>query len=420
VVPQLFDREIAYRRMGLLTHGNPLPVFGSIHFLAGASPDTAFGALTVTFSNENVRFIRLLGGGYEAAYAISLRFRNQRGRIVGAIADTQKVRVENLREVFRGDENIIYQRFVPLPRGLLSMRLELTDLGSGLDAVITRDVRVPDFRQTPALSSLLPVQQIDIYRSTTEVFPSLLVNPTSTVRYGTDTLTLYVEAYGVGGAATLDVTAVSAENGELVWQDSIVLRATGSVMAATLRVPTAGLGIGEHLFTATLPTGESSATPILVSFSSLWALTNFDQMLSLLRYFTTPRVLNQLRDAPPEERGALWEEFYRRTDPDQSTPQHEALEEYFARLQEANRAFHEPGKPGWRTDRGEVFLSFGSPDETFEPFPDPGSPLRIIRWSYITYRLVLEFVDQTGFGEFRLTDYSRSEFQRKLNERRGF
>ena len=55
------------------------------------------------------------------------------------------------------------------------------------------------------------------------------------------------------------------------------------------------------------------------------------------------------------------------------------------------------------TDRGEVFIGLGSPDEVFDSSSDLQGPARIIRWTYLGERLVLDFVDDTGFGRFRLT-----------------
>ena len=57
--------------------------------------------------------------------------------------------------------------------------------------------------------------------------------------------------------------------------------------------------------------------------------------------------------------------------------------------------------PGWRTDRGEVFITLGPPDESIENTPGTGN--RVVRWSYQDYRLDLYFLDETGFGRLRLT-----------------
>jgi GWxTD domain-containing protein len=151
----------------------------------------------------------------------------------------------------------------------------------------------------------------------------------------------------------------------------------------------------------------------LVSFSQAWVITNFDEMLDLLRYFGHDEQVSAMRKAPPGERSRLWREFYAKTDPNNSTPENEALNQYFGRIGAANTRFTDEGVPGWRTDRGEVFITLGAPDESIET--TPGTSGRVVRWTFLNYRLALFFQDETGFGRLRLTPGSRAEYERILN-----
>ena len=146
-----------------------------------------------------------------------------------------------------------------------------------------------------------------------------------------------------------------------------------------------------------------------------------DETLSLLRYFGKDEVIAQLRDATPAERPALWRAFWRATDPNPSTPDHEALEIYFARVQEANERFRESAESGWLTDRGEVLITLGPPDEIFDSSSDlQDRGVRLIRWVFTSDRVTLDFVDDTGFGQFLLTQRSRADYMIALNRlRRG-
>lgn len=76
----------------------------------------------------------------------------------------------------------------------------------------------------------------------------------------------------------------------------------------------------------------------------------------------------------------------------------------------ANLRFRDEGIQGWRTDRGEVLIRMGEPDEVFDQSAQ--SQGRLILWNYTQYQLALYFADETGFGRFRLTSASRSEFER--------
>jgi hypothetical protein len=68
-----------------------------------------------------------------------------------------------------------------------------------------------------------------------------------------------------------------------------------------------------------------------------------------------------------------------------------------------------------------VFITLGAPDEIFDSSSDlQDRGIRLIRWHYIGDRLTLDFVDESGFGRFRLTDRSRSDYLRVLTRlRRG-
>ena len=53
----------------------------------------------------------------------------------------------------------------------------------------------------------------------------------------------------------------------------------------------------------------SASVSALVSFTQAWVVTNFDEMLDLLRYFGHDDEVTAMRKAPESERAALWREF---------------------------------------------------------------------------------------------------------------
>lgn len=120
-----------------------------------------------------------------------------------------------------------------------------------------------------------------------------------------------------------------------------------------------------------------------------------------------------------EEREAFIEEFWRRRDPDPDTEENEYREEYYERIAYANEHFSS-GIPGWKTDRGRIWIMYGKPDER-ETHPMGGPYSRpswegggdtttypFEKWFYryiagVGSGIELEFVDPTGTGEYRLT-----------------
>ncbi|MBI3765705.1 MAG: GWxTD domain-containing protein [Ignavibacteriales bacterium] len=96
-------------------------------------------------------------------------------------------------------------------------------------------------------------------------------------------------------------------------------------------------------------------------------------------------------------------EFWRRRDPDQSTPVNEVKEEYYKRVSYANDhlslGFHE----GWKTDRGRVHIVYGPYDE-IERFPSSSesNPYEIWHYNNIQGGVIFVFVDRNGLGDFLL------------------
>src|SRR5208337_4179420 len=72
-----------------------------------------------------------------------------------------------------------------------------------------------------------------------------------------------------------------------------------------------------------------------------------------------------------EERDAFIEQFWLRRNPNPDSPENEFREEHYRRIQYANDHFA-AGKPGWKTDRGHIYIAFGAPD-SIDSHPSGGA-----------------------------------------------
>lgn len=408
ILPRLFNPAALYREMGFLAGGPPVPFVAHLRFLATPSPDSTLAILAMSLANNSFSF-RRSGEGFEARYRVDLVLRRD-GAVARRLSSEETVRVASREEAVRADESVIFQQMLRVAPGEYLASVVVRDEHTGTQGRDERTVRVPRL-EGPRLSDLIPVYEIEP-RTALDAPLRALLNPRATVPYGMDTLRLYVEAYGAPTGGALAVTVFDERGGE-IWSGQAAVN-DGPVRSAVIALGPDRLPVGRLRLVARAP-ADSSAAPALVSFSDQWAITNFDDVLSLLRYFGQERAISRLRDAPEAERPSLWRDFLRATDPNPSTPENEALEQYFRRVLVANSRFEEAGEPGWLSDRGEVYIAIGEPDEVFDLSSDFQGPRRIVRWNYFSHRLTLDFVDDTGFGRFRLTPSARSEFQRVLN-----
>jgi GWxTD domain-containing protein len=415
VVPQLFDPTATYVAMGLLAVGPPLPFVASLHGLATGSPDTTLAVFALSMANNALSF-RRAGEGFEARYRVELVVRRQ-GSMVGRLASQESVRVGSAEETRRADESIVFQQLLRIPPGSYMATVTVRDdFGTG-NGHAEQAVTLPRFGPR-SCSAPTPVYEVEPRQQRRDE-PRLLLNPRATVPYGLDSLRLYLEAYGVppGTAATV---SGSGHTGDDLWTVPTTLTGTSEVATTIITIAPEQLPVGQlRIAAAVSGCTAAETTAALVSFSNQWAITNFDEILSLLRYFGQDRAIAKMRDADPADRPALWRAFWRATDPNPVTPANEALELYFGRVQEANVRFREAGQPGWLSDRGEVFITLGEPDEIFDQSSALQGPRRDIRWIYLSLRLQLDFADDSGFGRFRLVPAARAEYQRVLNSIRS-
>ena len=102
---------------------------------------------------------------------------------------------------------------------------------------------------------------------------------------------------------------------------------------------------------------------------------------------------------------AFLRQFWTKRDPTPGTPRNEEQEAFYSRIREANRRFREGGAadiPGWRTDRGRIFIRYGPPDEILDR-PEAASTNPYEVWKYTRGRLrKYAFQDQTKFGNYVL------------------
>ncbi|MGH9528624.1 MAG: GWxTD domain-containing protein [Terriglobales bacterium] len=129
-----------------------------------------------------------------------------------------------------------------------------------------------------------------------------------------------------------------------------------------------------------------------------------------VQYIITPQERAEfLRLSKNEDRDRFVEQFWERRDPVPGATENKFKEEHYRRIAYANTHFA-AGTPGWRTDRGRIYILYGPPDE-IKTQSDRGSvgllPPRQT-WHYHSSipgygnNADLKFVDWCACGEYRL------------------
>ncbi len=175
---------------------------------------------------------------------------------------------------------------------------------------------------------------------------------------------------------------------------------------------------------------------VLISLLIL-AGTNFNKVkkrvYNELYLIMTPQEQKQFKSInTPVQLKMFLEEFWKKRDPDPKTPQNKIRDIYYARLKFAAKHFKEPGRPGWLSDRGKIFLILGPPTSRYTKYmgdkstiqgssysgfnedsvalagmsgtPNVGNYGGVNKesWVYENLHLNLAFIDRLGTGKFVL------------------
>lgn len=409
-----------YEQMGLLAGNDGYPGVASFATMDGPA-DSTYVLFGLSLPNNALRFQRL-EDGFSGEYTVTLAF-SQDSQEVARVERREHVRIPSFAETGRTDESVIFQTLVALLPGRYTVAVE------AVDALSNRGFRAQDTLAVPAYGPqgerLAP--PLFVYRGegrgSVGTSPELILNPRHTIAYGGAGPRLYLEGYGLPEGEPVTVRIVNERDQE-VWTRRVELtEGTTDLRYSFVDIPPDSLPLGKLWIEAETATGRAyGREPLLVTISDQWMVSNFQEVLEFLPYIATSEEVDSLQETSGAEQRERWERFWERRDPVPATPINEFREEFFQRVRIVTENFSEPGEPGWRTDRGEVYIVFGPPARALERYVGrrdiTGQPNAVV-WTYESApggRLELLFIDRSGFGRYELTPSSESAFRSAANQ----
>ena len=131
-------------------------------------------------------------------------------------------------------------------------------------------------------------------------------------------------------------------------------------------------------------------------------IDDLDIAIEQLKYITGSRDIRKLKKASEKEKKEKFIGFWKKLDPTPASEENELMNEYYRRVRYANANFS-GFMEGWKTDMGMIFILFGPPNDIERhPYESESKPYEI--WYYYEIDRTFIFVDETGFGDYRLTE----------------
>lgn len=130
------------------------------------------------------------------------------------------------------------------------------------------------------------------------------------------------------------------------------------------------------------------------------SISDIDLAIKQMKYIARKKDYEKIKNADQDERLEAFQKYWKKFDPTPGTIANEAMDEYYSRVEMANQRFA-GFRDGWKTDMGMIYIIFGPPNDVERhPFDSGYKPYEI--WYYHTINREFTFMDEAGFGEYRL------------------
>ena len=345
---------------------------------------------------------------FAARYDVTLNISRVNGQIVQERSWSVDVHAKDIAQTTSQKLYSLTQRDVDVEPGQYRITLQVKDQDSKKVGKAERSLLVTNFaKDSLSLSDVMLVSRL-----TTSANGRMAIVPNIRGSIGTEeeAFFLFFEVYNKFPLDSVDLSwkIFSSEKKEMKQGQSLEA-ITGQKTQSFLKLDSLNLPVGIYLLTVDARPWPDTSRMVATtsrSFSVQWAdmpftITDIDKAIDELRYIADAKDLDYVRGgATLEERRKRFVEFWAKRDPDPSTPRNELMEEYYRRVDYANKHFSHY-LPGWKTDMGMVYIRFGPPENIERhPFDMNTKPYEV--WYYYQLERQFIFVDETGFGDYRL------------------
>lgn len=147
---------------------------------------------------------------------------------------------------------------------------------------------------------------------------------------------------------------------------------------------------------------EKMKIPLYHSSSSYNSIFSLRDQLQQIKYIASQNEWQILRTTKDSELERNIELFWERHNNNPAGFKNEFREAFYSRVLKSEEMFTIHKKiPGWKSDRGMIYIKYGPPDEVYEEL-FPAGKVPYIKWYYYKYNKVYLFTDRSGYGNYKL------------------
>lgn len=362
---------------------------------------------------KDIQFVRT-SKGYEGGYSTTFSVYSEDGEtLLLEKMWSERITAASFEESSSKENFNISFRSFNLDPGKYSVKTTFMDKDSRIDYTTSNTLEVKDFSKKPALSDIMLISQNTIVDGQNKMIPNVSGNV-----YGSNNgIKLYFEIYSDSVTTYKIGFRITNKDDEVIYSSAAEQLLDNEITKIFHNIDSLELGLGKYNLSVDLLDDDDK---IIVSSTKEFrskqkglpiAVDDIDKVIAQSVYIATPEEMEVMEAGETElEKTKAFFNFWKTKDPSPGNDENEVLEEYFARVAFSNENFSHYVE-GWKSDRGMVFITLGGPNNIDRhPFEYNTKPYEV--WYYYELNRSFTFVDETGFGDYRLiTPFYRDSFR---------
>lgn len=380
--------------------------------LAAEDPALTHLDLYVKLTHQALQFIRTDERDFRADYAVAVEAYDSEGEKVGSTSAEETLFAENYDQTNSRELFHITRLGLDLEPGEYEIRVRVLD----------RETRKETAQSFPMSLRSYPAQGLDVsdivyldYLSTDEEGRLHFRPMVQIAKEASAEILAYFEVYNVPENEDIIISYELLDaRKEDVHVNEVTVKSRGRVTPYHIEIDGGELPPGQYQLQVDVMYGDD-IVETRRELAWFWQglpeeFADLHKAIEVLRYIASKEEMKELQEAPEEEKHDAFIQFWAERDPTPGTEANELMEEYYRRIKYANDHFS-GFKAGWKTDMGMVYVKLGPPDNIERnPYNQnyaflPGRTVKALEvWTYQMHNRNLVFLDENGFGEYRLAN----------------
>lgn len=343
---------------------------------------------------------------YIAKFNLNIEVTDKTGNTIYSNNSKEEVTTLETGQEYLSQNSQILTRNMFLPPGDYFVEVSVYEPSSKNKTEKKREVKVEDYSSAPlSISDVMIVSRLSDNAGKKIITPDVERNVAAI-----DTFYLFYYVYKNNDDEKLEISCkiFSPEKKE-VYNTSQTLDITNGIAfqnQVIMPVPTNDFEFGKYSVEITAASNNYKYTTTTdfenISRDFPLPMKDIDVLVDQLQYIAKSDEIDHIRDAKTDgEKVKRFLDFWKKKDPTPDTRRNEVMQEYYRRVKAANQLFGNVYSQGWKTDMGMVYIIFGPPNNVERhPYDMDSKPYEI--WEYYQDNKTFTFVDNTGFGDYRL------------------